>query len=90
MQTPYSSAQRAELQALVCALLHFAHDPVSSPSDGACATGAAVGIDTATIGYTQPEELFHVFHTLQKNDLVHRYPCCMDTSELTPNSQTLQ
>lgn len=75
MQTPYTFAQQAELQALICALLHFAKEPVNIYGDSAYTVGVTMHIETATIGHSQSEELFHLFHTLQKVIQVDDYTC---------------
>lgn len=75
IQTNYSSVQRVEIQALIYALENFASEPVNIYSDSAYVVGMATIIETATIGHTNSEELFHLFITLQRVIQKRQFPC---------------
>lgn len=75
IQTPYTSAQWAELQALLCALLYFNNQPINIYTDSAYMVGIAKYFETSTIGNTSSKELFHLFRTLQTTIPIRQHPC---------------
>lgn len=75
IQTPHTSAQRAELQALLCALLYFNNEPINIFNDSAYTVGVAKCIETGTIGNTSSKELFQFFRTLQTTIQIRQHPC---------------
>jgi 2'-5' RNA ligase len=65
VQTGFSTAQHAELQAAIFDCQDFAHTPFNLYTDSACVYGVLKTIETAYIGPVNDEQLFHLFHELR-------------------------
>lgn len=74
-ETSYSSAQQAEIKVLILTLTQFNNEPVNIYSDSAYTVGIAKIIETALIGHTYSEELYHLFLSLQKMIQARQHPC---------------
>jgi hypothetical protein len=65
IQTGFSTAQHAELQTVVLACQDFAHVPFNLYTDSTYVYGVLKSIETAYLGPTNDEQLFHLFHELR-------------------------
>jgi ribonuclease HI len=63
-KTGFSTAQCAELQAIISACWDFAHIPFNLYTDSAYVCSMVKTIETSYIGHTSDEQLFHLFHEL--------------------------
>jgi ribonuclease HI len=61
VQTGFSTAQHAELQAVILACQDFVHVPFNLYTDSAYVCGVVKAIETSYIGYTSNDQLFHIF-----------------------------
>jgi ribonuclease HI len=74
VQTGFSTAQRAELQAAILACQDFAHVPFNLYTDSAYVYGVLETIETAYKGPANDEQLFHLFHELRSLLQQHQHP----------------
>jgi ribonuclease HI len=74
VQTGFSSAQCAELQAVISACQDFAHVPFNLYTDSAYVYSVVKTIETSYIGHTSNEQLFHLFHELRALLQQHQHP----------------
>jgi hypothetical protein len=75
VQTGFSTAQCAELQAVILACKDFARVPFNLYPDSAYVYGVLKSIEAAYIGPTNDEQLFHLFRELRAllQQLQHPY-----------------